>query len=101
LRKVGLGLEPDVLREASGVMSDALIEVEVSQQAEAERHGRRDTRTTYQNGHRERLWATRGGGSALRIPQLREGATSPVCRSRGGRQSECSWRWYSRPTSRG
>lgn len=77
LRKVGLGLEPDFLREAIRVMSEALMEVEVSQKAGAERYARRDTRTTYRNGYRERTWATRVGEIPLRIPKLREGSYFP------------------------
>jgi hypothetical protein len=49
-RKVGLGLEPDCLREAIRVMSEALreveVEVEVSQQTGAERYARSPTRAT-------------------------------------------------------
>lgn len=77
LRKVGLGLEPDFLREAIRVLSEALMEVEVSQKAGAERYERKDTRTTYRNGYRERTWATRVGEIALRIPKLREGSYFP------------------------
>jgi len=77
LRKVGLGLEPDFLREAIRVMSEALMELEVSQKAGAARYARRDTRTTYRNGYRERTWATRVGDIALRIPKLREGSYFP------------------------
>jgi hypothetical protein len=36
VRKVGLGLEPDFLREAIHVLSEAFMEVEVSQKAGAE-----------------------------------------------------------------
>lgn len=77
VRKVGLGLEPDFLREAIRVLSEALMEVEVSQKAGAERYARSDTRTTYRNGYRERTWATRVGDIALRIPKLREGSYFP------------------------
>ena len=77
LRKVGLGLEPDFLREAIRVLSEALMEVEVSQKVGAERYERKDTRTTYRNGYRERAWATRVGDIALRIPKLREGSYFP------------------------
>ena len=46
VRKVGLGLEPDFLREAVRLLSEALMEVEVSQQTGAERYARSPTRTT-------------------------------------------------------
>ena len=77
LRKVGLGLEPDFLREAIRVLSEALMELEVSQQVGAERYARSDARTTYRNGYRERTWQTRVGDIALRIPKLREGSYFP------------------------
>jgi transposase-like protein len=53
LRKVGLGLEPDFLREAIRVMREALMELEVSQATGTERDERRAGRTTYRNGYRE------------------------------------------------
>jgi putative transposase len=77
LRKVGLGLEPDFLREAIRVMSEALMELEVSQKAGAERYERSAGRRTYRNGYRERTWSTRVGDIALRIPKLREGSYFP------------------------
>jgi putative transposase len=77
LRKVGLGLEPDFLREAIRVMSEMLMELEVSQKTGAERYARSEQRTTYRNGYRERLWSTRVGDIALRIPKLREGSYLP------------------------
>ncbi|HEX9107756.1 MAG TPA: IS256 family transposase [Longimicrobiales bacterium] len=77
LRKVGLGLEPDFLREAIRVMSELLMEVEVSQQAGAGRYERSEQRMAYRNGYRERTWSTRVGDIALRIPKLREGSYFP------------------------
>jgi transposase-like protein len=77
VRKVGLGLEPDFLREAVRVLSEALMEVEVSQQVGADRYARSQTRTTYRNGYRERTWNTRVGDIALRVPKLREGSYFP------------------------
>jgi putative transposase len=77
LRKVGLGLEPDFLREAIRVMSELLMEMEVRQQTSAERYARSEGRTTYRNGYRERNWATRVGEIPLRIPKLRQGSYFP------------------------
>src|SRR5262245_12296552 len=77
LRKVGLGLEPDFLREAIRVMSEARMELEVSRKAGATRYERSGERTTYRNGYRARTWATRVGDIALRIPKLREGSYFP------------------------
>jgi putative transposase len=77
LRKVGMGLQPDFLREAIRVMSDLLMELEVSQQIGAERYERSDKRTTQRNGYRERTWETRVGEIDLRIPKLRQGSYFP------------------------
>ena len=77
VRKVGLGSQPDFLRKAIRVMSEALMEVGVSQKTGAERSARSDTRTTSRKGYRERTWATRVGETLLRIPKLREGSYFP------------------------
>jgi hypothetical protein len=45
VRKVGLGLEPDFLREAIRVMRALLMEVEVSQKAGGERYERTTERS--------------------------------------------------------
>jgi putative transposase len=77
LRKIGMGLQPDFLREAIRVMSDLVMELEVSQQIGAERYERSDKRTTQRNGYRERLWDTRVGEIDLHIPKLRRGSYYP------------------------
>jgi transposase-like protein len=77
LRKVGMGLQPDFLREAIRVMSELLMELEVSQQIGAERYERSDKRTTQRNGYRERTWETRVGEIDLHIPKLRQGSYYP------------------------
>ncbi len=77
LRKVGMGLQPDFLREAIRVMSDLLMELEVSQQIGAERYERSEKRTTQRNGYRERTWETRVGEIDLHIPKLRQGSYYP------------------------
>src|SRR5215813_12790440 len=77
LRKAGLGVEPDFLREAIRVMSALLMEVEVSQKAGGERYERTAERSAYRNGYRERLWTTRVGEIPLRIPKLRAGSYFP------------------------
>src|SRR5579859_3313979 len=77
LRKIGLGLDPDFLREAIRVMSAALMELEVREKAGAERYERRADRAAYRNGYRERTWDTRVGTIPLRIPKLRTGSYFP------------------------
>jgi putative transposase len=77
LRQVGLGHDPDFLREAVRVMSALLMEIEVKQQIGADRYERTEERTTYRNGYRDRAWRTRVGEIPLKIPKLREGSYFP------------------------
>ena len=72
-----MGPHPDFLREAIQVMSELLMELEVSQQIGAERYERSDQRTTQRNGYRERAWQTRVGEIDLHIPKLRHGSYYP------------------------
>lgn len=67
----------DVLREGIRVLSQALMETEVSGVIGAERHQRTDERATYRNGYRTRTWDTRVGTIELAIPKLREGTYFP------------------------
>ncbi len=77
LRKQGLSLDGDFLREAVQVMMQALVEVEVSERVGAEPYERSAERRTHRNGYRTRLWETRVGEIPLRIPKLREGTYFP------------------------
>jgi len=77
LRKQGMGLDADFLRDAVQVMMQALIELEVSEQIGAEPYERSAERTTHRNGSRERVWETRVGEIPLRIPKLRDGSYFP------------------------
>lgn len=77
LRKMGKEQDADFLREGIRVLSEALMEAEVSEQIGAERYERNGERQTYRNGYREREWQTRVGEIALRIPRLREGNYFP------------------------
>lgn len=67
----------DFLREAVRVLTQELMEVEVSRQIGAGRHERVPERTTQRNGYRDRLWDTRVGAINLRIPKLRQGSYFP------------------------
>lgn len=77
LRKTGLDLDGDFLREGIAVLTQLLMEAEVSQQIGAERYQRSEGRQTQRNGYRERGWETRVGGIPLRIPKLRRGTYFP------------------------
>jgi putative transposase len=59
------------------VLSEALMELEVTQHVSAERHERTPDRTGQRNGYREREWDTRVGTIELRVPRVRDGGYFP------------------------
>jgi transposase-like protein len=67
----------DFLREGVRVLTQALMEIEVSQQLGAERYERTGERVGQRNGYREREWDTRVGTIGLRVPRVREGGYVP------------------------
>jgi transposase-like protein len=71
------GSDGDFLREGVRVLSQALMELEVSQQLGAGWHERTPTRTGQRNGYRERPWDTRVGTVELRVPRVRDGGYFP------------------------
>src|SRR5919199_2217929 len=77
LRKAELERNADFLREGVRVLSQALMELEVSQHLGAERHERTLERTGYRNGYRERPWDTRVGTIDLQVPRVRDGSFFP------------------------
>src|SRR5690606_22523499 len=76
--------DQDMLREGLQLLAEALMELEVTQKVGAGRYERTSQRTNYRNGYRLRNWDTRVGTIALRIPRLRQGATSPASWSHAG-----------------
>lgn len=77
LRKAELEQDADFLRDGVRVLSQALMELEVTQHLGAERHERTVARTGQRNGYRERQWDTRVGTLALRVPRVRDGSFFP------------------------
>lgn len=77
LRNIGKDQDADFLREGIRVLTQALMEVEISQQIGAERYQRTGERSSYRNGYRERGWQTRVGDIPLRIPKVRDGSYFP------------------------
>jgi transposase-like protein len=77
VRKAEQQGDVDFLREGVRVLSQALMEVEVSQHLGAERYERTSERTGQRNGYRERDWDTRVGTIGLRVPRVREGGYFP------------------------
>lgn len=77
LRKAELDPEQDLLREGLRVLAQGLMELEVTQHVNAERHQRTAERTGQRNGYRERPWDTRVGTIALQVPRVRDGSYFP------------------------
>ena len=78
LRKAELEGDADFLREGVRALSEALMELEVTQHVGAERHERTAQRTGQRNGYREREWDTRVGTVELRVPRVRDGSYFPA-----------------------
>ena len=78
VRKAELNGDVDFLRDGVRVLSQALMEVEVSQHLGAERHERTAERSGQRNGYREREWDTRVGTIGLRVPRVRDGSYFPT-----------------------
>ena len=68
----------DFLREAMGVLGQAIMEAEVAVQIGAEHGERSPSRLTQRNGYRPRPWDTRVGTLELQIPRVREGSYFPT-----------------------
>lgn len=77
LRKAQLDRDADFLREGVRVLSQGLMELEVSEHLGAERHERTPLRTGQRNGYREREWDTRVGTIELQVPRVRDGSYFP------------------------
>lgn len=67
----------DPLRAMAEILTDFLMEAEVTAKVGAEPHERNDERTTHRNGHRDRRWDTRLGTLMLKVPKVREGGYVP------------------------
>jgi len=77
LRKVGLKPDEGFLQEGLRQLTQTVLELEAAEQIGAGRYERTPERTTYRNGHRERVWETRVGEIPLRIPKVRDGSYFP------------------------
>ncbi len=100
LRKARMEQDTDFLREGVRVLSQELMEMEVSDQLGAAKHERTEGRKGYRNGYRTREWETRVGTVSLRCPKCATAATIRVCSSPGSVPSGLLWRWYRRRMSR-
>lgn len=77
LRKRAMDADMDFLREAMGVLVQAIMEAEVEGKTGARYGERTADRVTQRNGYRLRPWDTRVGTLDLHIPKLREGSYFP------------------------
>jgi transposase-like protein len=77
LRKHGMDQDVDFLREGVRLLSQQIMELEVSEQVGAGRYERSADRQNQRNGYRDRLWETRVGDIPLRIPRVRSGTYFP------------------------
>jgi len=78
LRKHAEEPDLDFLREALHVLTQAVMDAEVSAEIGADLHERTPQRLTQRNGYRPRRWDTRVGTLDLRIPKLRAGSYFPT-----------------------
>ncbi|WP_206920265.1 transposase, partial [Alicyclobacillus suci] len=78
IRKIGLeDGDVDFLKEGLRVLTQAVMDAEVSSLIGAERYERTNKRSNSRNGHRDREWDTRVGTIDLQIPKLRRGSYFP------------------------
>ena len=75
--KAQLNQDEDILRDGVRVLSQALMELEVSHRLGAERYQRTTGRKGQRNGYRERTWDTRVGTIELQVPRVRDGTYFP------------------------
>lgn len=71
------GSDVDLLREMIGFVAQRLMDVDVQGLCSAGYGERTAERANSRNGYRERIWETRAGSVALRIPKLRSGSYFP------------------------
>jgi transposase-like protein len=78
VRKAHLAQDVDFLREGVRVLSEAVMDLEVTQHVGAKRHERTSERTGQRNGYRDRQWDTRVGSIDIRVPRVRDGSYFPA-----------------------
>ena len=69
--------DADLLREMIGFAAERLMALEVEGLAGAAHGERTPDRINHRNGYRDRVWETRAGTVALKIPKLRKGSYFP------------------------
>ena len=87
------GGDLDVVREALGLVLQALIEAEATQHLGARPAERTTQRTTHRNGSRGRLLSTRPVTWSCASPRWGRDRSSRPCWSRAGASTGPCWRW--------
>ena len=77
LDAIRAGGDIDVIRKGMELVLQALIEAEATERIGAAPYERSEERSTWRNGARERLLATKAGDVDLKIPKLRKGSFFP------------------------
>jgi putative transposase len=77
LAKSEQGADPSFLRDGLRLLSQELMDAEVTQLIGAGPYERSENRTNSRNGYRDREWDTRVGTIELPIPKLRQGTYFP------------------------
>ena len=77
LDAIRAGGDIDVIRKGVELVLQALIDAEATEAIGAEPYERAESRSTWRNGRRERLLATKAGDVGLKIPKLRKGSFFP------------------------
>ncbi len=77
LDAIRAGGDIDVIRKGVELVLQALIDAEATEVVGAERSERAEGRSTWRNGGRERLLATKAGDVELRIRSCARAASSP------------------------
>jgi putative transposase len=77
LDAIRAGGDIDVIRKGVELVLQALIDAEATEVIGAQRYERAEARTTWRNGNRGRLLATKAGDVELKIPKLRAGSFFP------------------------
>lgn len=77
LQDLGVQHDPNLIREAMKAVVQAIMELEATVRAGAERYERNPERITHHNGYRVRKWDTPVGSIKVAIPRLRCGPGSP------------------------
>jgi transposase-like protein len=71
------------------LLSQQIMELEVSEQVGAGRYERSNSRQKQRNGYRDRVWETRVGEIPLRIPRVRSGTYFPSLLNPRRRKTTC------------